>query len=321
MNSKNGKDFRILTIDGGGSKGIYSLGVLKEVEFMIQKPIWQEFDLIYGTSTGAMIAALLGIGTSVEDITQLYMSGIPYIMRGGSMKKRTKKLKEKVKEYFGDRKFNDFKTGIGIVSINYDLEQPMIFKSSVKQAHGSKSSFKPGFGCFIWEAVLSSSAAFPFFEKARVKTENQGEPELIDGGFIANNPTLFAIADALNAFKIPKENIRILNVGVGSFIERPTNFFHWVINRSWPLQLTSKVLASNSAAMARLRQFLFGDIPCIRISDSFTGEDFKTNFLEHDPEKLSKIRSLGRKSFGDFEEDLKKTFGWSEKEEENKTSQ
>jgi len=55
--------FRILSLDGGGAKGFYTLGVLNEIEAMMgRQPLCGHFDLIFGTSTGAIIAALLGLG-------------------------------------------------------------------------------------------------------------------------------------------------------------------------------------------------------------------------------------------------------------------
>ena len=55
--SVNGGQFCVLTIDGGGSKGFYTLGVLKEIEAMIGCPLYQKFNLIFGVSTGAIIAS------------------------------------------------------------------------------------------------------------------------------------------------------------------------------------------------------------------------------------------------------------------------
>jgi patatin-like phospholipase/acyl hydrolase len=75
-NSTDGS-FRILSLDGGGAKGVYTLGILREIEALIGRRICDEFDLIYGTSTGAIIAALLGLGKSVEEVTKLYFDIIP----------------------------------------------------------------------------------------------------------------------------------------------------------------------------------------------------------------------------------------------------
>ena len=66
----------ILTIDGGGSKGVYTLGVLNELEKMTGKPLYQTFDYIYGTSTGSIIAALIGLGYTVAEIQELYYAMI-----------------------------------------------------------------------------------------------------------------------------------------------------------------------------------------------------------------------------------------------------
>jgi uncharacterized protein len=49
--------YRVLSLDGGGAKGFYTLGVLKEIEGMLGCPLYKRFDLIFGTSTGSIIAA------------------------------------------------------------------------------------------------------------------------------------------------------------------------------------------------------------------------------------------------------------------------
>jgi len=63
---------RILSLDGGGAKGFYTIGVLKEIEAMAgRRPLSECFDIIFGTSTGGIIAALLALGYRVEDIHRL----------------------------------------------------------------------------------------------------------------------------------------------------------------------------------------------------------------------------------------------------------
>jgi patatin-like phospholipase/acyl hydrolase len=63
---------RILTLDGGGAKGFYTLGVLNDIEAMIDRPLVQRFDIVFGTSTGAIIAALIALGKRVDEIRALY---------------------------------------------------------------------------------------------------------------------------------------------------------------------------------------------------------------------------------------------------------
>src|ERR1700719_687053 len=79
--SDHDRPCRVLSLDGGGAKGFYTLGVLREIEGMIGCPLHERFDLIFGTSTGAIIAALLGLGKTVKDISKLYEEHVPAVMR------------------------------------------------------------------------------------------------------------------------------------------------------------------------------------------------------------------------------------------------
>src|SRR3981189_1012370 len=71
---------RILSLDGGGAKGFYTLGVLREIEGLIGCKFHERFDLIFGTSTGAIIAALLGLGKTIKEISSLYEEHVPTVM-------------------------------------------------------------------------------------------------------------------------------------------------------------------------------------------------------------------------------------------------
>src|SRR5260370_15998470 len=104
---------RILSLDGGGAKGFYTLGVLAQLEAMLQrKPLWEHFDLIFGTSTGAIIAALLSLGYNVRDIHSLYRQHVPTVMKNSTVGGRTKALESLAAQLFGDRDFTHVKTGV-----------------------------------------------------------------------------------------------------------------------------------------------------------------------------------------------------------------
>jgi hypothetical protein len=79
---------RILTLDGGGAKGFYTLGVLKEIEAKLGCPLHKRFDLIFGTSTGSIIASLLCLGYKVDDIHALYQAHVPTVMRSKGPKEK-----------------------------------------------------------------------------------------------------------------------------------------------------------------------------------------------------------------------------------------
>ena len=85
--------------------------------------------------------------------------------------------------------------------MNWTLERPLIFKTSDEDAHNLKETFLPGFGCTISEAVQASCSATPFFDSVELNLQNVGPTHCRDGEFAANNPSLFAITDALKSFE------------------------------------------------------------------------------------------------------------------------
>ena len=118
------KPCRILSLDGGGAKGFYTLGVLREIEGLIGCPIHERFDLIFGTSTGAIIAALLGLGKSVKEISGLYEQHVPTVMSKKSRHEKSRALAKLADTVFKDDKFDKMKTGVGIVTTKWVIERP-----------------------------------------------------------------------------------------------------------------------------------------------------------------------------------------------------
>src|SRR5437764_8104001 len=83
---------RILSLDGGGAKGFYTLGVLREIEGMLKCPLYKRFDLVFGTSTGAIIAALVALGYDIEEIHKLYKEHVPRIMKARGRRRKSAAL-------------------------------------------------------------------------------------------------------------------------------------------------------------------------------------------------------------------------------------
>jgi predicted acylesterase/phospholipase RssA len=298
--------FRILSLDGGGAKGFYTLGVLKEIEGMMQCPLYKRFDLVFGTSTGAIIAALIALGYEVDQIHELYKKYVPEIMQASSPARKSEELRKLGDTIFGDKKFDAVKTGVGIVTTKWVIEKPMIFKGSVAQAHGRVGTFAPGFGCTISDAVQASCSAYPFFDRKIVMTAAGDRIELVDGGYCANNPTLYAIADATVAMKLAHADLRVVNVGVGIYPERRRTLKSWLAQKFIvSVQLLQKTLEINTQSMDQLRVILFKDIPTIRVSDTFERPEMATDFLEHDLIKLNILRQRGTESFASREAALR----------------
>lgn len=297
---------RVLTLDGGGAKGFYTLGVLKEIEAMVGCLLHQKFDLVFGTSTGAIIASLIALGHRVDSILELYRKHVPTVMSETTAAARSRALQNLATEVFGDAAFTDVKTGIGIVTAKWLTERPMIFKGSVAQAHGRVGTFVPGFGVSIADAVRASCSAYPFFERTVVRTSMGEDIELVDGGYCANNPTLYAIADAIHALRRERNDIRLVSVGVGTYPDPKPGLLMWFAKKYLvSVQLLQKTLEINTQSMDQLRQILFHDVPTIRISDSYVTPEMATDLLEHDLKKLGVLFQRGRESFASREKQIR----------------
>lgn len=295
--------YRVLSLDGGGAKGFYTLGVLKEVEALVG-PLHECFDLIYGTSTGSIIGALIALGKDTESIHALYKEHVPTVMSKKFECSRTAALQHLASQVFPDQTFEDFKTDIGIVATKWDLEKPMIFKTDVAQAHGREETFVPGFGVKVADAVQASCSAYPFFKRKHVATSAGHLMQLVDGGYCANNPTLYALADALVSVGKERADVRVLSIGVGIY-PQPKSLKTWALRLSPAVRLLQKTLEINTQSMDQLRSVLYKDIQTVRINDTYVQPELATDLMEHNLKKLNMLRLRGSESFADYEDEVR----------------
>lgn len=299
--------YRILCLDGGGAKGFYTLGVLAEIEGLIGVPLHERFDLVFGTSTGAIIASMIALGMSVGEIYENYKKYVPEIMRLKHPHQKSAKLAELAEAIYGDAGFDQVKTAIGVVTTKWVIERPMIFKGSITQAHGRKGTFQPGFGVRMGDAVQASCSAFPFFSPKTITTSGDDTIVLVDGGYCANNPTLYAIADATRALQIRPQDLRVVSIGVGVYPSPKPSLFSKMYWAKYLLsvQLLQKTLEINTQSMDQLRDILFKEVPTVRINETFEQPEMATDLFEHDLKKLNVLRQRGRESFARNEPTLK----------------
>lgn len=306
--SSKSKLFRVLSLDGGGAKGFYTLGALKEIEALIEGRLCEKFDLIYGTSTGAIIAALLGLGRTVDEIEALYRTHVVEIMARWRPSHKTAALEALATEVFGQMKFDAFKTNMGIVGTRWKEERPIIFKTDRKQAFLGKATFEPGFGCSIRDAVVGSCSAYPFFNKKFVTTGRGEKIEVRDGGFVANNPALYAIVDATESLGCNRTEVRVVSIGVGEY--PAPKLPAWSL-RKWLSKLPTmvflqKTMEISTQSMDQLRKVLFREVETIRIHARYTQPEMATDMLEVDLDKLEQLWQRGRDSAREVEADLRK---------------
>lgn len=296
----------ILSIDGGGAKGVYTLGILGELEQSLGARLCDRFDLIYGVSTGSIIASLLGLGKEVGEIREMYFDQIPAVLGARYpnflLKKnavaRSQRLEHLAEQIFGETGFEDFLTQIGIVATRMDHSRPMIFKNDLNRAFSRKSSFFPGFGVAVKDAVEASCSAVPFFRPKTIESDALAKVDVVDGGFSANNPSLYSMTDAVGALGKDPKDISLLSLGTGVFPEPRAGIVGRFIKERELIRLFQVSLDSSSTSMEQLTQFLFPTIRYVRVNDEYADKAYAADLLETDLNKLDKLEALGKESFG-----------------------
>ena len=206
---------RILSIDGGGIRGIIPARVLQRIEKRTGKQVSKMFHMIAGTSTGGLLACALatpgdsGKPRTAEQLTDLYRKRGKEIFKssfwhgfgslGGTVDERYEaaNLEKILEEYFGTTRLSDMDQDLLVTSYNIQTRQPFFFKSW--KACGEKLSAGETVqdrDFLLRDVCRATSAAPTYFEPAYVKNvRNQGFP-LIDGGVFAANPAMCALSSA-----------------------------------------------------------------------------------------------------------------------------
>lgn len=192
----------ILSLDGGGIRGVMLLQQLIVLENELNCNICEYFDIITGTSTGSIIAVLLALGYKATDILELYLNHANKIFKKQFLrfgifrpKYNDKYFNKILKDYVGNKTTNDLVTHIIVPAYNITTKKKRIFKS-IKDNNVK-----------LFDIIRSSSSAQSFFKPHKINGENY-----IDGGMVINNPALVSYIDAINMGYI---NISILSFSTG----------------------------------------------------------------------------------------------------------
>lgn len=189
-----GKIFKILTIDGGGLKGLYSAQVLAKMEQRFGCSLSNKFDLICGTSTGAILALAVALKVPMEDAVKFYTEKGPRIFREKrkrllgygkyltlkqlciSAKYNSTILEKALTEVFGSRKMKDCQNMVCIPALNINNASCCIFKKDYG-TNGRDNEKR----CV--DVALASVAAPTYFPVKEIDDQ-----QYADGSLYANNP-------------------------------------------------------------------------------------------------------------------------------------
>ena len=226
----------ILSVDGGGVRGIIPAMVLEELkrrlsERGVKKPFHRLFDLMAGTSTGSVI--VLGLSApgrdgrtaayDISEIRDIYenrsrvifplvrFNSIRAISQVWTEKYDHRPLESILEEYFGNLTLKDALTNILITSFDTDHTRPFIMKSRSIVREGEED-----LNFYMKDAVRASSAAPTYLELPCIHAVGKEERgfSLVDGGVFANNPAMCAYTEARKIYPGARRYV-ILSLGTG----------------------------------------------------------------------------------------------------------
>ena len=216
--------FNVLSLSGGGFRGLFTAQVLHELEKHARKPIGQCFDLICGTSIGGLLALSIGLEKPMESVIALMRENGEKIfpkrrewklptpcgtlsLSGGMCRAKygNDALKSAVEMFFDGARVGDSQHPLVIPTVNYSGGNPQMFKTS----HAEKLTYD--LRIKMSDVAMATSAApiyFPLYEF--------GGECYVDGGIAGNNPALIGVHEATHFMNRQIESICMLSIGTMS---------------------------------------------------------------------------------------------------------
>lgn len=210
--------FQILTLSGGGYRGLFGAEFLSACEAEFGARCKDRFDIIAGTSIGALLAAGLSASVPAQTLAASMKDYGPSIFARGiitSIKQvavaapyKTGPIVEAIRKTLGKPTaatlLSNYDAPLIITAINYTTGETSIFRS--RGVAGNAAS-----AVSIEDAILASAAAPSFFPTKKI-----GPSEYIDGGLVANAPDMIALLDAVNYRHARLEEVYQLSIGTAS---------------------------------------------------------------------------------------------------------
>lgn len=213
--------FNILSISGGGFRGLYSAAVLAELEESSGIPLRQRFDLIAGTSIGGILALGLAAGKPAAAMVDSFKKnghlifsasqppksglGKTWAMRKNALKAKYKaeNLRKVVADLVGEETLiADLKQRVVVPAVNLSKGSPQVFKT----AH--HETFVRDFKLRVVDVAMATSAAPTYFPIHKI-----GSEMFADGGMYANSPDEIALHEAQHFLGQRTEEISMLSIG------------------------------------------------------------------------------------------------------------
>lgn len=287
--------FRVLSLDGGGVRGIFVAKILSLIEKKLQLKAHEAFDLIVGTSTGSIIAGSIAVKYDLARLVEDYHENAPKIFQKRfsfcglwRSKYNSKILEEFLFNRLGDIKLGEIEKSLILNATNASVGDFHIFKSSYQKKQRGGDYARDG-NIPLFKAVLASCAAPIYFDPVNI------DGTLVcDGGIWANNPSLVGYTDARKNFQA--ERIKILSLGTGKTrkVYLPSN--RWGYLSGWKKDnLVNFAMLCQTTFPQNVLKLLYPD-DILRINPEI--EDYKLDDCRNVPKliKLAKSEFVERAS-------------------------
>lgn len=224
---------KLLAIDGGGIRGVLSLQILKRIESIVGKPLGDYFDYVAGTSTGAIIAAGLAQGMTVEDLIRFYRKTGPemfekshLLLRWQSLYK-SDPLKAQLQAVFGENRTlrpEHLRTLLLVVTRNATTDSPWPVSSNPEARYNDPKRPDCNLQIPLWQLVRASTAAPVFFPPEVLNWDPADAAKsfvFVDGGITPyNNPAFLLYRMATQpAYRLGwptgEKDLLLVSVGTG----------------------------------------------------------------------------------------------------------
>lgn len=247
----------ILSIDGGGIRGLIPAKVLEDLEHRLlelnpEKKLHEYFDLICGTSTGAILAIAIALGIPAADLVKFYKENALLIFPKWYLKVvprkarafitsiySNKQLRKKLKEIYAsanegvDPVLKDLKTNVCVPVFNGNEGKINVLKTK------HNDEYQRDYKLPAFEVALSSASAPVYFPPHTFSFSNEHgngtNVNMIDGGIFANNPSLIGVLEATDKMGHNFADISLLSLGTGKgrhIIKsgwKPKDIWYWLL--------------------------------------------------------------------------------------------
>ncbi len=320
---KENRKIKILSIDGGGIRGIIPAKVLSELEQKLQdlypgKKLYEHFDLICGTSTGAILAIAIALGIPAGDLVKFYKENAVIIFPKWYLKilprkaraiitsiYSNKKLRKRLKEVYAaanngiDPLMNDLKTNVCIPVFNGNDGQINVLKTKHHEEYIRDYKLP------AYEVALSSASAPVYFPPHTFTFSNKYgsgiNVNMIDGGIFANNPSLIGILEATDKMGYNFADIHLLSLGTGKGKHvikstwKPKDMWYWLFPKP---RLLDIILDSQAQITEQYLNFLKRisgkdehSFKYLRIQHDLGGDTIELN--ASDKKSINRLEAIG----------------------------